>query len=63
MLVREFALFLRSRCEYACVEHDVDHIAPRRSKLVCGLHCEANLQVLTGAENCTKTNLHWPDVP
>src|SRR6187455_1249180 len=28
------------------VKHNVDHIVPMKSDLVCGLHCEANLQVI-----------------
>jgi len=38
------------------IEHNVDHIIPLRSKIVCGLHCEANLQVITKIENSIKHN-------
>lgn len=42
------------------VPHHVDHIVPIQSKYVCGLHCEMNLQILTGTENIRKGNKHWP---
>lgn len=45
------------------VQYEVDHIVPVVSALVCGLHCEQNLQILTSYENKKKTNLWWPDMP
>lgn len=45
------------------IPHTVDHIVPIVSDLVCGLHCEANLQVMPHAANAAKGNRWWPDMP
>lgn len=38
------------------IKHEVDHLYPLQGELVCGLHCEANLQILTKTENIRKKN-------
>lgn len=38
------------------IRHEVDHYYPLQGELVCGLHCEANLQILTKEENIRKKN-------
>lgn len=43
--------------------YHVDHMIPIRSELVCGFHCQANLQVIPGKDNQRKGNRYWPDMP
>lgn len=51
------------RSDVTGIEWQVDHIVPLRSRLVCGLHCEANLRVIPARINQRKNNRHWPDMP
>lgn len=42
--------------EAAYQDMEVDHIIPLQSNVVCGLHWEGNLQLLTAHDNRTKGN-------
>ncbi len=44
------------------IRHVVDHIHPLSSRLICGLHVETNLQVLTQHDNLIKNNKFTPYV-
>jgi len=57
-----YAEAMRKQEETGVRQH-VDHIVPLQSRLVCGLHVAANLQVIEGADNEGKRNRWWPDMP
>lgn len=44
------------KTKMAGIEWHVDHIIPLKSDVVCGLHCEFNLQVIPAIENIKKSN-------
>lgn len=43
------------------IAHHVDHIVPLQHPLICGLHVENNLQILTTDDNIAKSNRWTPD--
>lgn len=54
--INEFYLEAARRTLASGVPHEVDHIIPLKSRKVCGLHTEFNLQVLSRIDNMKKGN-------
>jgi hypothetical protein len=54
--INEIYLRARELTALTGIRHEVDHIIPSNHELVCGLHCEFNLQILSKDQNCQKSN-------
>lgn len=61
--IKEIYVLAQLRTRATGVKWHVDHIVPLQSKRVSGLHCAANLQLLSQVENYRKGNRVWPDMP
>lgn len=63
-MVRTEAKSLRAlREKLTGIKHDIDHVVPISSSIVCGLNSEFNLRVIPSRENRVKRNSYWPDMP
>jgi hypothetical protein len=49
------------KTEETGIEHVLDHIHPLKHSAICGLNVPWNLQILTRAQNATKSNRFCPD--
>jgi hypothetical protein len=45
------------------INAEVDHMVPINNPLVCGLHNEYNLQIVTANYNKLKKERYWPEMP
>ena len=60
--IADFYCLAQALSQATGVEHVVDHMVPKISPWVCGLHVEHNLQVLDWLTNARKGNSWWPDM-
>ncbi len=56
LLIQEIYELAQSRSLATGIPHEVDHFYPLQSDVVCGLHVEHNLQVITATANHSKGN-------
>lgn len=61
-IIESIYVMAREMTEQTGIAHEVDHIVPLKSKLVCGLHVENNLRVITRDENRRKRNCLIEDI-
>ena len=54
--IRQIYLEANHLTKVTGIPYVVDHIIPRKHPLVCGLHNQFNLQILTRKENSLKSN-------
>lgn len=60
--IERFYVMARKMTELTGELYVVDHIVPKISDRVCGLHVGINLQVIHWLENAKKGSLWWPDM-
>ena len=53
--IQQIYIEARQLSEKTGIPHEVDHIIPSNNPLVCGLHVESNLQIITEKENQIKS--------
>ncbi len=61
--IKEIYRLAKRLAEMTGMPWHVDHVVPLRSPIVCGFHCEANLEPTLAVVNVAKSNRYWPDMP
>lgn len=56
-IIRAFYKTARDISLSTGVKHHVDHVIPLQHELVCGLHCETNMRIISATDNLTKRNI------